>query len=152
MVTLRNYGTLWFAVLLLGSLLCAPSATYAGEVKEIIDGVEWTTNKDFPPMGNPKATKGGTFRKVIYNAMPTLRFMGPDSSLTVNQDSFELTHDSLLKLHPDTLEYIPRLASHWRDVLNEDGTHTYWFKSDPRARFSDGSEVTAEEDEVISKM
>src|SRR5262249_23733489 len=51
----------------------------------------------------------------------------------------------LLMMHPDTLEMQPALASHW--WISEDKM-TFRFRIDPRARWSDGQPVVA--DDVVA--
>ena len=56
-----------------------------------------------------------------------------------------LAYESLLGVHPTTLEYIPALATHWQ--ISPDKL-TYRFRINPNARFSDGTPVTA--DDVVA--
>ena len=51
-------------------------------------------------------------------------------------------YETLLALHPTTLEYIPALATHWQ--ISPDKLK-YRFRIDPNARFSDGVAVIAED-------
>lgn len=110
-----------------------------------IDGVKWLTNSEFEPLGSPDAKKGGSLKTVIFNFVPTLRDLGPSANLTTISDIHSLTHETLLEIDPNTTEYLPRLASHWRI---SDDKKTFWFKLDPRARFSDGTPVTP--DDVVA--
>ena len=70
----------------------------------------------------------------------TLRQYGKDWNTSINYMVADLCYESLLMVHPSTLEYTPRLATHWR--ISEDKS-TYTYRINPEARFSDGSEVTA---------
>ena len=54
---------------------------------------------------------------------------------------------SLVDIHPNTLKFIPSLATHW--AFGADGK-TVYYKLDPRARWSDGEPVTAD-DYVFSR-
>ncbi len=56
-----------------------------------------------------------------------------------------LVYETLLGLHPTTLEYIPALATHWQ--ISPDKM-TFRFRIDPNARWSDGMPVTA--DDVVA--
>ncbi len=114
-----------------------------------IDGRTWTTNSSFEILGSPDAVSGGTLRTNIPNFLPTLRMEGPNSNLTTITDIYGLTHDRLLSIHPETLEWIPGLASHWIIEKNEDH-QVFWFRIDERARFSDGTKVTA--DDVLASF
>ena len=109
-----------------------------------IDGRIWTTNTTFEPLGSPDAVHGGKLRTSIPIFLPTLRNDGPNSNLTTITDIYALTHDRLLVIHPETLEWIPSLASHWIIEKNEDH-QVFWFRIDERARFSDGTKVTADD-------
>ena len=102
-------------------------------------GEGWQTNTDFDLIGDPRAVKGGAFREGMSDFPATLRLVGPNVSVW-NQMVHGLVYESLLGLHPTTLEYIPALATHWQmspDTLN------YRFRIDPNARFNDGTPVTS---------
>ncbi len=114
-----------------------------------IDGRTWTTNSSFEILGSPDAVPGGVLRTSIPNFLPTLRMDGPNSNLTTITDIYGLTHDRLLVIHPETLEWLPGLASHWIIEKNEDH-QVFWFRIDERARFSDGTKVTA--DDVLASF
>ena len=126
-----------------GQLLSTP-ALFADYDQVEIDGRTWTTNTTFEPLGSPDAVPGGKLRTNIPNFLPTLRMDGPNSNLTTITDIYGLTHDRLLGIHPETLEWIPGLASHWIIEKNEDH-QVFWFRLDDRARFSDGTKVTADD-------
>ena len=112
-----------------------------------IDGRTWTTNDNFEPIGSPDAVHGGELRTNIPNFLPTLRRDGPNSNLTTITDIYSLTHEFLLSIHPETLEWLPRLASHW--IIEEKEDHqVFWYRIDERARYSDGTPVTA--DDVVA--
>ncbi|MHC5009933.1 MAG: ABC transporter substrate-binding protein [Planctomycetota bacterium] len=127
----------------------APSdSTLAEGVPEDIpfDPAEWTTATDYPLIGDPRALRVSDKPfELIWNSFPpTLRPDGPNSNLVSMRHIHLLLYDSLIDIHPDTEEFIPRLASHWRIETDEEGgTQTLWFRLDPRARFSDGNPVTA---------
>ena len=56
-----------------------------------------------------------------------------------------MVYETLLTLHPTTLDYMPVLATHWQ--ISPDKM-TYRFRLDPNARFSDGQPVIA--DDVVA--
>jgi microcin C transport system substrate-binding protein len=104
-------------------------------------GEGWQTNTAFDLIGDPRAIKGGVFREGMPDFPATLRLVGPNVSVW-NQMLHGLVYESLLGLHPTTLEYIPVIATHWQmspDTLN------YKFRIDPNARFNDGTPVTSED-------
>lgn len=102
-------------------------------------GEGWQTNTDFDLIGDPRAVTGGVFREGMTDFPATLRLIGPNVSVW-NQMVHGLVYESLLALHPTTLEYIPVIATHWQ--MSPD-TLTYRFRIDPNARFSDGAPVTS---------
>ncbi len=104
-------------------------------------GQGWETNTDFGLIGDPHAVKGGMFREVVADFPSTLRPNGPNVTAYSAMIS-GLVYETLLGLHPTTLEYIPALASHWQ--ISEDKL-TYRFRIDPNARWADGMPVVAED-------
>ena len=106
-------------------------------------GEGWETDTSFELIGDPRAVKGGVFRQAMTTSdfPATLRFYGPNISLW-NLWLHTIVYESLLGLHPTSLEYMPRLATHWQ--ISED-KHTYRFRLDPNARWSDGNPVIAED-------
>ncbi len=90
------------------------------------------------PFGSEKAIRGGSitlhtsefpksFNYYINNAV--------DSSIV-----FGMVYESLLELHPETLEFMPLLAKSWS--ISKD-KKTFIFKLDERAKWADGKPVTA---------
>jgi microcin C transport system substrate-binding protein len=108
-------------------------------------GKGWQTNTDFDLIGDPRALKGGVFRNFILDFPGTLRLAGPESNTYFNYEVTALAYESLLGVHPTTLEYVPGLATHWQ--ISPDKM-TYRFRINPNARFSDGAPVTA--DDVVA--
>jgi microcin C transport system substrate-binding protein len=105
-------------------------------------GDGWTTNTDFDLMGDPRALKGGTIREAQLDFPGTLRVYGPESNTVLNGAIQDVVYETLLDVHPTTLEFIPELATHWQ--VSEDKL-TYRYRIDPNARFSNGQPVTAED-------
>ena len=108
-------------------------------------GKGWETNTDFDLIGDPRAIKGGSLTDQVPDFPGTLRLEGPESNTVFNADVIGAGYESLLGLHPTTLEYIPGLATHWQISTDK---LTYRFRINPNARFSDGSPVTA--DDVVA--
>ncbi len=123
------------------SLLVGLFATVATAVD--LETVEWQTNETDPPIGDPAAKKGGTFRTWMTSYPLTFRIVGPDSN-----DSFagwnrsQTTDFTLVRRHPTTDRHIPCLATHWK-VLDDNKTVLY--KLDPDARWSDSQPITADD-------
>ena len=108
-------------------------------------GEGWETNPDYDLIGDPRAVKGGVFREFQLDFPTTLRLNGPEANTVLNSMIGSMAYETLLGLHPTTLDYIPVLATHWQ--ISPDKM-TYRFRIDPNARFSDGQPVTA--DDVIA--
>lgn len=108
-------------------------------------GEGWETNADYDLIGDPRATKGGIFREYQPDFPTTLRLNGPEANTALNGMIGSMAYETLLTLHPTTLEYMPVLATHWQ--ISPDKM-TYRFRIDPNAKFSDGQPVTA--DDVIA--
>jgi len=107
-------------------------------------GEGWETNTDFDLIGDPHAVKGGVFREATPDFPTTLRLVGPNVSVW-NQMLHAMAYESLLGLHPTTLEYVPALATHWQTSPDK---LTYRFRIDPNARWNDGKPVVA--DDVVA--
>jgi microcin C transport system substrate-binding protein len=99
----------------------------------------WETNNSAKPWSSTEAKAGGTFTDFILTFPPTLRTVGPDSNSSfrsyINANQLGLTH-----FHPNTMEVIPQIATHW--AYGKDGK-TVFYKIDKQARWSDGVLVTA---------
>ncbi len=105
-------------------------------------GKGWETNTDFDLIGDPRAIKGGVFRDYVPDFPGTLRLVGPESNSQFNYGITAMAYETLLGVHPSTLEFVPGLATHWQ--ISPDKM-TYRFRIDPNARFSDGVPVTSED-------
>lgn len=108
-----------------------------------LSAIEWTTNMDDPPIGDPNAKKGGTFR-TYQRAYPlTLRLVGPDATdVFANWSQSYSIEFRLVRRHPTTDNYIPWMATHWS--VQPDG-RTVYYKLDPDARWTDGEKITADD-------
>ncbi len=138
--------SLWLPVRLLAIGLCAitliHSPARATSPSPVLpEGLVWETNNDAPLFASPQAVKGGTFRTFILSFPLTLRTVGPDSNSSF-RGYLDANKLSLVGFHPNTLELIPQLATHW--AYDADG-RTVYYKLDPEAQWSDGEPVTAED-------
>jgi microcin C transport system substrate-binding protein len=112
------------------------------------DGLVWLTNDSDTVFASPEAKRGGTLRGYMEGFPLTLRLIGPDS----NSDDFVhykragfyalRSESALVDLHPNTLNFTPYIATHW--AFGADGK-TVYYKLNPRARWSDGEPVTADD-------
>lgn len=90
--------------------------------------------------GDPRATKGGMLTTITSRFPLTMRTEGQNSNYVENSTLQSLMYESLLDLHPVTLNFIPNLATHWK--IADDKMH-FWFRINPDARWSDGQPVVA---------
>ena len=105
-------------------------------------GKDWENAEGLEPFGDPKAVKGGTLKIRLSSYPATLRFVGKDTNSRTNSILQGLMYETLLKLHPGTLECIPSLATHWQILRDQ---KTFRFRLDPKARWADGTPVTCED-------
>ena len=108
-------------------------------------GEGWDTNTSFDLVGDPRAVKGGVLREYVLDFPGTLRMEGPESNSALNYMIGPMVYESLLTIHPTTLDYIPVLATHWQVSADK---ATYRFRINPNARWADGQPVTA--DDVVA--
>lgn len=108
-------------------------------------GEGWETNMEFPAIGSAEAVKGGQITMYLPEWPVTMRLQGENYNTTFNYRARDLCQQGLVQTHPVTLEFIPALATHW--WISEDKM-TYRFRINPKARWSDGKEVTA--DDVVA--
>ena len=104
-------------------------------------GEGWTTIEP-APLGDPQAVKGGTMLTSMPNWPENLRIYGTGSNTFMNSIVQELCYESMLELDPNTQEFVPSLASHWK--ISDDQLK-FTFRIDPRAHWSDGKPVTSED-------
>jgi microcin C transport system substrate-binding protein len=108
-------------------------------------GQGWQTSTDYDLIGDPRAVKGGVFHEEQPAFPGTLRIYGPEANTLLNYMIQSQVYETLLYVHPSSLEFIPSLATHWQ--ISADRL-TYRFRINPNARFSDGQPVTA--DDVVA--
>ncbi len=106
----------------------------------------WSAEKDKNFFGDPRAKKGGVLQ-YIHSLFPrTMRVYGQNASQVLNNRTISaLCYEGLLAQHPTTLDFIPKLATHW---LISDDKMVFKFRINPDARWWDGMPVTA--DDVVS--
>jgi len=107
-------------------------------------GEGWET-AEVEPMGDSRAIPGGRIRCHIREWPGNLRMAGTGYNTWLNYTVRDLCYESLLGLHPNTLEHIPGLATHWQ--ISEDKTR-FAFRLNPRAHWSDGKPIVA--DDVVA--
>ncbi len=102
--------------------------------------LDWQTGMDQPEVGDPRATKGGVFRRHLHFFPPTIRPFGESSNHGFRGDLYDMIELPLVNMHPETLEPIPGIASEW--AMSECG-RTLYCRIDPEATYSDGVPVRA---------
>ncbi|MGD8837503.1 MAG: extracellular solute-binding protein [Desulfobacteraceae bacterium] len=103
--------------------------------------IKWLTNDSDPTYASQDAQKGGTFRDAIFSFPLTFRVVGPDSNSSF-RSAILGNQLSLTAIHPNTENIIPAIATHW--AFGKDKKSMY-FKINPKARWSDGHPVTADD-------
>ncbi|MFQ2005429.1 extracellular solute-binding protein [Aeromonas veronii] len=103
--------------------------------------LKWETNDTDPVFASPKALPGGSLNMFVESFPLTFRTVGPDSNGSFR--SFILDNQlRLISFHPNTGNPIPSLATHWAIAPDN---QTVYFKLDPRAKWSDGKPVNADD-------
>ncbi len=115
---------------------------------DLPNNLEWETNDSAPTFASPKATFGGTFRTYALSFPQTFRTVGPDSNGTFRSWILQANLPPLMK-HPNTNEWLPGLAQSW---AFGDDNKTVYFKLNPKATWSDGKPVTADDYQFMLKL
>jgi microcin C transport system substrate-binding protein len=103
--------------------------------------LKWQTNDRPPAIGSPAAVKGGTVNLAFDSFPLTFRNVGPDSNGSF-RSYLDANRMGLVNVHPNTEEVIPELATAW---AYGDDNKTMYFKINPKAQWSDGKPVTADD-------
>jgi len=109
-------------------------------IEDLPADLKWETGMNEPEIGDPKATKGGTYNTFINNFPATLRPFGPESNHSFRGEIYDNIGISLIGIHPVTKNPIPGLANQW--ALSAD-KRTVFYKLDPEATYSNGKSVNA---------
>jgi microcin C transport system substrate-binding protein len=125
-------------ITLCSSLLYANAAHAA---KTLPDNIEWLTNDEDPVYASPQAKPGGTLHSMMLSFPLTMRFVGPDSNGGF-RSAILGNQFGPVAVHPNTLKLIPVIATHW---AYSDDNKTMYFRINPKARWSDGKQVTAQD-------
>ena len=101
----------------------------------------WESNNADPVFADPAAKRGGSFRGFMTSFPLTLRVYGPDSNGGFAGYVRE-TNLPLLSTHPVTGNPMPMLANEWAFGADH---KTLYLRINPKARWSDGQPVTADD-------
>lgn len=110
------------------------------QINKIISSIKWTTNTNYETLGSKDAKKGGTFTEGRSDYPATLRIIGENTANSFNSTLESLVYESLMGLHPITLDYTPGIADKW--YIDND-KKTYYFHIDPKAIWQDNLPITA---------
>ncbi|MDM8516692.1 extracellular solute-binding protein [Desulfobacterales bacterium HSG16] len=126
----------WFGIIFLSFLIFLPLCSANPSLP---DNIKWLTNDTDPVYASENAQKGGTLRLSLLSFPMTFRTVGPDSNSSFR--GYILNNQlSLTDIHPNTLNVIPGLATHW---AFGDDKKTMYFKLNKNAQWSDGKDITA---------
>lgn len=134
-----SHATYLLTVFLL--LILSPQHTPLFATPELPSNIVWLTNDQDPLFSDDTARKGGLFRSAVFTFPLTFRTVGPDSNSGF-RDAILGNQLGLIGIHPNTEKIIPELATSW--AFDPD-KKTMYFKLDPRAVWSDGKPVTADD-------
>lgn len=115
---------------------------------DLPDNLQWQTNDTAPTFASTEATFGGSYRTYTLSFPQTFRTVGPDSNGAFRAWILEANILPLIK-HPNTGEWLPGLAQSW---AFGDDNKTVYFKLNPKATWSDGKPVTADDYQFMLKL
>lgn len=136
-------------VLRLIALLFVLAVSPWARADETFPPAGWQDRPD--PLACPHAVQGGLLRFAAFQPPKSLNFY--IDSNTYTRQIFELMYETLLWNDPVTMEFTPGLARSW--TISADKLD-FTFEIDPKAMWSDGRPVTAEDvkwtfDQVMDK-
>ncbi len=136
-ISKEEVANLWGVMGLEGA---PPEVLDAAAVQKLISKIQWDNADEARGIGSSKAIRGGTLRYPITGYPATIRTVGKNSGNVTNSLLESLAYETPMGLHPTTLKYTPGLANRWFVAPDK---MTFFFKFDPRAKFSDGEAVEA---------
>lgn len=105
----------------------------------------WEDGSDLPEIGSPRRVRGGTWNGRIQDFPRTLRIVGPDSNNAFRPYLLDDIFPALANIHPN----IPGPHRHYAEIAEKWAVdwenRTVYVRLDPRARWSDGPPVTADD-------
>lgn len=128
-------------MLKLTTLAALSALAFTAQAAELPANLDWQTNWDDPVFASDKAKRGGTLRTHLSSFPLTLRTVGPDSNAGLRAYFLDEV-PGLVTRHPDTLNWIPDIATEWAFAGNN---KTIYFKLNPEAKWNDGKPITADD-------
>lgn len=123
------------------TLAAFTALAFTTHAAELPANLNWQTNWDDPVFASDNAKRGGTLRTHLASFPLTLRSIGPDSNAGLR--SYFLDNvPGLVTRHPDTLNWIPDIATEWAYAGDN---RTLYFKLNPNAKWNDGTPITADD-------
>ncbi|RXJ72004.1 ABC transporter substrate-binding protein [Veronia nyctiphanis] len=127
-------------------LATAIAMSFGAGAAELPTNLKWETNTSDPVFASDEAKRGGTFRSFLTSFPLTYRTVGPDSNGAFRRYLLDYT-PGLVDLHPNTDNWIPQIANEW---AYGDDNKTVYFKLNPKAKWTDGEPITA--DDFVYKL
>lgn len=116
--------------------------------EDIPTDLKWENGNDVPPMGDPKAKKGGTLNYWIQSFPATVRRFGKNSNNSFRGYIYD-NKMGLVGRHSLTDQFYGILAKEW--AVSEDG-RTVYYKLREEATYSDGVPVKAKDYMVFAYL
>lgn len=110
--------------------------------EELPEDLNWTSGETQSEIGDSRAKKGGVFTNYITSFPSTLRSFGKESNNSFRGKLYDEIDLSMIGVHSTTSKTIPSLAEEW---AVDESTNTVYYRIDPKATFSDGNPVKAED-------
>lgn len=130
----RHWKSFWMLCILI-------SVVAVGHAETLPADIQWQTNSTDAVFASPDAVKGGSLHLALPSFPMTFRTVGPDSNGSFRSAILD-NQLALIDIHPNTLNVIPQLATHWAYGKDK---KTMYFKLNPNAKWSDGVPVTADD-------
>jgi microcin C transport system substrate-binding protein len=119
-------------------LITATFAVRAAIAQQQFPSPDWQPTVD--PIACPDAVVGGSLSSYAGQYPPSFNYYLANN--TFSAELFGMMYETLLDMDAFTLEYTPGLASKWSI---SDDKRTFTFHLDPRAKWSDGRPITADD-------
>ncbi len=116
--------------------------------EKLPEDLVWQDGMDQKEFSDPNAKQGGTYNAYMDTFPQTFRQLGTNSN-SAFRGEMDDNDMQMIYRHPATGKYYPGLASAW--AIGKDGK-TVYYKINPKARWSDGVPVTADDFIFMLKM